>query len=195
MKKLLTTLALSTLFLAGATHAQGVDPKLEWANKVVALQQGPELERMISQLAGVSTQELILHWEPRLQSNVPKAKQAKALDDLNVELKKYSDEVRVIIASKVAKVSSDALVPAYVEKFSLEELKQIAAFFESPAVKKYQSVAPDLGNAFVEKLIEAVRPEVSARAKVFDDSAVKIVGSGPDAPAGKAAPGAKPAKK
>jgi uncharacterized protein len=195
MKKAIYSLAVagtlaSALFSAVAL-AQTADPKTEWATKVVALQQGPELDRLVQQLSGGATQELIASWGPKLEASVPKAKQQKASEDLNVELKKYSEDANKLIAKQVSKVSTDTLVPAYMEKFTLEELKQLVAFFESPAIKKYQTTAPELGNIFVQKLIEASRTDVMARAKQFDDAAVKIVGSSP-APA---APGKAPAKK
>ena len=191
MKKITYTLALAGIVFSVAASAQTVDPKIELATKVVALQQGPELDRLVQQLSGGATQELIASWGPRLEASVPKAKQQKASEDLNVELKKYSEDTSKLIGRQVGKVSADTLVPAYAERFSLEELKQIAAFFESPAIKKYQSSAPELGNIFVQKLIEASRPEVVARGKQFDEVAVKIVGSAP-APA---ASGKAPAKK
>ena len=179
MKNIVYSLAIAATFVSVTASAQTVDPKIELAGKVVALQQGPELDRLVQQLSGGATQELIASWGPKLEANVPKAKQQKASDELNVELKKYSDDASKLIEKQVSKVSADTLVPAYAEKFSLEELKQIAAFFESPAIKKYQSTAPELGNIFVQKLIEASRPDVMARAKQFDEVAVKIVGSAP----------------
>lgn len=192
MKKLIVTLAMASLGLACSTalHAQTSDPQTEWAKKVVALQQGPELDRLVAQLAGSTAEDLIAKWGPQLQANVPKAKQKKASEDLNAELKKYADDTKQLIDKQVSKVSADVLVPAYAERFTLEELKQIATFFESPAIKKYQTTAPELGNIFVQKLVDATRSDVIARIKQFDDAALKIVGTAP------AAPGAsKPAKK
>lgn len=189
MKKLITALAIAGMACATAVHAQ-TDAKTELAKKVVALQQGPELDRLVSQLAGSTAQDLIAKWGPQLEANVPKAKQAKASEDLNVELKKYADDASQLIGKQVAKVSAESLVPAYAERFTQEELQQLAAFFESPAIKKYQAAAPELGNLFVQKLVEASRADVVARIKQFDDTAVKIVGTSP-------APGAAkpPAKK
>ena len=195
MNKLILALALAGTLSATAVHAQATDPKLELAKKVVALQQGPELDRLVTQLAGSTTQELIANWGPRLDAGVPKARQQKASEDLNAELKKYSDDAVQIIGKQVSKVSSDVLVPAYAERFSLEELQQLAAFFESPAVKKYQASAAELGNTFIQKLIEASRPDVLARARQFDDAALKIVGPGPAAPGGAKPPATPPAKK
>jgi hypothetical protein len=179
MKKLITTLALAGLACTTTLHAQTVDPKTEWATKVVALQQGPELERLVSQLADSSTQELIAKWAPKLGANVPKTQQKKASEEMNAELKKYADDASKLISKQVSKVSADVLVPAYTERFTLDELKQIASFFESPAIKKYQTTAPELGNLFIQKLVDASRTDVAARAKQFDAAALKIVGSKP----------------
>jgi len=190
MKKLITALAIAGLACTTTVHAQ-TDPKTELAKKVVALQQGPELDRLVGQLAGSTAQDLIAKWGPQLEAKVPKAKQAKASEELNAELKKYADDTAQLIGKQVSKVSAESLVPAYAERFTLEELQQLAAFFESPAVKKYQATAPELGNVFVQKLVEASRPEVVARIKQFDETATKIVGSAPAAAPGTAKPPAK----
>lgn len=193
MKKLIATLAmtgLASLALTTALHAQTPDPKTEWATKVVALQQGPELDRLVARLASNTAQDLIDKWGPRLETNVPREKQQKASTEINAELDKYAEDTRALIGRQISKVSASVLVPAYTDKFTLEELKQIAAFFESPAVRKYQANAPELGNIFVQKLLEAARPDIAARVKQFDEAAQKIVGT----PAATAVPG-KPAKK
>lgn len=190
MNKLTITLAFALLGGVTSLHAQTPDPKTEWATKVVALQQGPELDRLVSQLTASTTQEVIANWGPKLRTNVPQAKQQKAMEDLNVELKKYAEDTNKLIGKQVKKVSADVLIPAYAERFSVDELKEIAAFFDSPAIKKYQAAAPELGNTFVKKLIEASRSDVIARAKQFDDAALKIVGNTPAEPKA-----SKPAKK
>lgn len=182
MKNVLSVLTIAisasvfSLTFSTASQAQTVDPKLELATKVVALQQGPELNRLVDQLANSTAQDLLQKWGPKLQTNVPKAKLPQVTAALNAELQKYSSEVSQLIGGKVGKVSGDALIPVYMEKFTLEELRQIAVFFESPAIKKYQASAPELGNIFIQQLIEAARTDVSARATQFDETAAKIIG-------------------
>jgi hypothetical protein len=183
MKNILTATTFAAIvsiasLAANTSLAQTADPKQEWARKVVALQQGPELDRLVEQLAASTTQELLQNWGPKVQA-IPEARQAQVKDELNAELKRYTSDVAGAIASKVAKVSADSLVPAYMERFTLDELKQIAAFFESPAIKKYQSSAPELGGVFIEKLVESTRADVSARADQFNNTAAKIIGSTP----------------
>ncbi len=185
---------MAIMAFSAAVHAQTADPKLEWATKVVALQQGPELERLVGQLADSATQDILQNWGPKLQSNVPPAKMAQAKEGLNTELKKYFDDVSKTINSKVSQVSSSALIPAYMERFSLDELKQLVAFFESPAIKKYQSAAPELGSLFVKQLIQETNADVIARTRQFDDAATKIVGGAPANKAPAAAPNADKSK-
>lgn len=187
MKKLLTALGIAGLVFSITAQAQTADSKLEWATKAVALQQGPELDRLIGQLADSSTQELVQSWGAKLSADVPKAQVEKAAESLNLELKKYRDEVSKIIQDKVNKASADSLIPVYMERFSLEELKQLVVFFESSAVKKYQATAPELGNIFINHLIVETRTDVFARAKIFDDAATKIASASPKVPTAAAA--------
>lgn len=187
MKKLLTALAIASTALVNLSHAQVPVSKQEWAAKVVALQQGPELEQLIGQLADSATEEVLQNWGPKLQAEVPQAKQQQAKDELNAELKKCFDDITRSIKSKVIAASGDVLVPAYMERFSIDELKQIATFFESPVIQKYQAAAPELGAIFVKRLVEVTRADVAARVAQFDSVAAKIIGgSGGTTP--KAAP-------
>ncbi len=194
MNRTLTALLLAACTFSSGLQAQPADPKLEWATRLVALQQGPDLDSLVEQLATSASQDLIGSWEPRLEMITPAAKQAKVAEDINAEIIKFAADANRIIASKVAQVSRDALVPAYMERFTLDELKQLTAFFESPAVKKYKATAPALVNVFVQKLVETSRAEIQTRAKQFDEVAGKIAGPLPAAKPPAAAP-AKPAKK
>lgn len=185
MNKTLIILLLATSAFSTASQAQPADPKLEWATRIVASQQGPELDSLVEQIAASAARDLASNWEPRLET-VPKAKQAKTAEDVNAELSKFAGDAAKVIAGKVSQANKEALVPAYMERFTLDELKQLAAFFESPAVKKYKASSPELVNVFVKKLVDSSKPEIQARAKQFDEAAGKIIGP---------APAAKPAKK
>lgn len=188
---------VTSAFFLPRAHSQALDSRQEWASRVVNLQQGPELNRLIEQLAGSTTQDLIQNWGPKIDADVPAAKQASIRDALNLELQRYSDDVIRVISSKATMVSRDTLVSAYAERFTVDELKQIASFFDSPAIKKYQAATPELSNVFVQGLIDATRADVTARMTQFNESAGKIVSSGatPKAsqpPSSKAKPASKP---
>jgi hypothetical protein len=210
MKHLFTACALAAFGVTALAQSTPMaqaplltsNPKLEWATKVVALQQGPDMDRLVAQLAGGTTRDMIASWQPRLQAIAVKSRLPKATEELNSELQKYSDEVSQIIRSKIQRVGTEALVPLYMERFNVDELQQLATFLDSPVIRKYQTIAPELGGIFTNKLVEASRAEVMARAKQFDDAAQRIVGPAPATP-GASTPGAstptkpvaKPAKK
>lgn len=192
MKKLLTTLLVASCAFSATAQTQTADPKLEWATKVVALQQA-DLDGLVAQLVGTAAQDLVAAWAPRFDSTVPKARQAKATEEFNAELSKFAADANKIITDKVTQANSEALVPAYMERFSLDELKQLATFFESPVIKKYKTATPELVDVFVKKLVASTQSDIQARAKQFDAAAGKIVGSAPAAPAQK--PQSQPQKK
>ncbi|HYW57464.1 MAG TPA: DUF2059 domain-containing protein [Polaromonas sp.] len=189
MKKILGALLIAGLSFSASSQAQAVDPKQEWARKVVALQQGPDLDALVAQLANGAAQQMAGTWTERFDTSVPKARQAKASEEFNAELAKFAADANKIITAKVGQANSEALVPMYMERFTLEELRQLVTFFESPVVAKYKTATPDLVNVFVKKLIETTQSDIQARATQFDAIAEKIVG------APKAATPAKPAKK
>ena len=137
MKKLLTALLIAGCTFS-ATSQTSTDPKLEWATKVVALQQS-DLDGLVGQLVGTTAQDIVAGWAPRFDSSVPKARQAKATEEFNAELAKFAADANKIISAKVGQANSEALIPAYMERFTLDELKQLAAFFESPVIRKYKT--------------------------------------------------------
>lgn len=174
--KLNTAVAICVLsFACGHSMAQGDAQKKELAAKIVALQQGAELDQLAQQLTGNAAAPMLQKWAPKLQSDVPEAKRKQVADKLNEELNKYREDLFAIIKSKADKVAADTLTPAYEERFTEDELKQLVTFFESPAVKKYQTVLPEILNLLIQKLVEVSGTEVQARTNAFDAAAAKIV--------------------
>lgn len=169
--------AAYALFI-GATsvvYAQSSDAKRALAVRAVAAQEGPEMNRMLAQLAGSATQQLVANWDERV-AQMPEAKQQGIINALDAELKKFNDDALKLITAQATKVRGDALLNAYIERFSEEELKQLVTLMEAPVFKKYQSVGPDLGAVYIKAIVDGTRSGVEARSKTFDAAATKIVG-------------------
>ena len=66
MNRTLTALLLAACTFSSGIQAQPADPKLEWATRLVALQQGPDLDSLVDRLATSASQDLIGGWEPRV---------------------------------------------------------------------------------------------------------------------------------
>lgn len=156
-------------------YAQTTDAKRPLAVRAVAAQEGTEMDRMLAQLADSATQQMIGNWDERVAS-MPAAKQQSAIAALDAELKKFNDDTLKLITAQAPKARNDVLVGAYAERFSQDELKQLVALLEAPVFKKYQTVAPELGNLYVKAIVDGTREQVTARSKVFDAAAAKIVG-------------------
>lgn len=191
--KTAAALALALAFSAGA-GAQGADKKLALARQVIAAQQGPELDRLVQQLTAAAVQPEAVRWQQRIEALVPKEQQQKVFTDVDAELKKFGADARKIIQDRLKKANDETLAAAYAEKFSEEELQQLATYFNSPLIKKYQELAPQIANQVVSKVIETSKPPIVERAKTFNAAAAKIVGAGSAAPAGQPAASGTPRK-
>lgn len=175
LKATLAVLALSTACIGA--HAQMEPQKKDLAGKIVALQQATDLDQLAAQLTGNAVAPSLQKWAPRLQADVPESRRKEVADRLNAELNKYREDTYAIIKGVAVKASTDTLVPAYAERFSEDELRQLLTFFESPVVKKYQAALPDMLNALLRKMVELSRPQVEARSAAFDEAASKIIGA------------------
>jgi hypothetical protein len=158
--------------------AAAADNKQALAAKLVALQRGPEMERMVFQLTSSVVQPAIQRWAQKLET-LPAAKQEKARDQLNAELKAHGDSVRKLIEDQMAKSADSMLQTAYLERFSESEMTQLVALFESPAFKKYQTMAPELGDLWIKDVISNSRAAVLDKDKAFDAKATSIFGAEP----------------
>ena len=127
------SIAALTLFMCftSTIHAQTVDAKRALSVRVIAAQEGAELGRLYEQLAASATQQVVANWNPRLDA-MPEDKRQAAANALDAELKKFNDDALKLVAAQSPKARESALIPAYMERFSEDELKQLAALMEAP---------------------------------------------------------------
>ncbi|WP_213359394.1 DUF2059 domain-containing protein [Brachymonas denitrificans] len=168
-------LALAALAVSAPVQAQDATRK-ELATRIVNLQKAHDMDALIAQLASSATQTVVSTWLPKLDQ-VPQARQKAAADLLDAELKKFNDDNVRTIKARNERVSLDVLVPAYAERFTADELRQLVAFMESPVIKKYYAANPQLANMLAQKLVDATRADVEARIKAFDTRAAQIIGN------------------
>ena len=168
---------LCAAVLTPAAYAQNKQEqeKKELATRIVNLQKAQDMDALIAQLASTANRAVVETWLPRLD-NMPAARQKAVADQLDVELKKFNDDVVRLIKTRNERISLDVLVPAYSERFSADELKQLVAFLESPVIRKYYAANPHMANLLAQKLVDATRADVQARTKEFDTRAARIVG-------------------
>ncbi|TDP88420.1 hypothetical protein EV672_101569 [Aquabacterium commune] len=141
---------------------------------------------------------------------VPPEKREATGQQIDAELQKYQETATPVVKASAAKVGPAAVASVLEDKFTEEELKQLGVMLDSPVLKKYQSVIPELQKTLIDKVSADARSQVDPKLQALQDNIRKIIDTasggklsqamanqnaaqGGDAPASK--PAAKPAKK
>jgi uncharacterized protein len=173
---------------AASAPAPISEEKKALAERIVKAQQGLELERMSTGLAQQSVGQVVQEASQVLERQIPAANKDATRKQLTDALEAYVKDVSATIKTKAPASLNSALVPIYAEKFTSDELKQLATFFESEASKKYQLTTPELGQAMFRAIVKdteaQVNPKMSAFAKKMEDILVKNGAKKAEQPAG-----------
>jgi uncharacterized protein len=100
-----------------------------------------------------------------------------------------------LVRERASKLAPGVIGPLLEERFTEDELKQLAGWLESPVVRKYQQMVPEIQKGLVEKLAADVRPSIEPKARAMQAAMAKHLGVQPAQSAAPAASGAAPAKK
>lgn len=191
-------IALALLTGTALAHAQTAAPapsspaKKELVAKIVALQQ-PAIDNLARGIAERPAAQMMQAAGNVLQTKVAPEKREAIGKAIEADVKKYVEESTPILKERAAKIGPATVGPIIEEHFSEDELKQLAAWLESPVNKKYQQVAPEMQQALVQKLVAEAGPLLDPKLKALEQRVRVALGVPPVAPASGAAP--KPAKK
>jgi hypothetical protein len=188
---------------AAPTHAQS---KKELVNRLLLLQQ-PGVEAMAKQIAERPAIQMTLAARQAF-GNVPQDKRESVAKAIDAELKKYTDEAVPLLRDRAIKLAPGTIGTELENNFSEAELKQLIDWLESPVIKRFQTLAPQMQNALAEKLVGETRGQVEPKLKTLEAAMSKHLGLPPPGagsgaaspPAGGGAPlpgnrGGDPAKK
>jgi hypothetical protein len=205
--RLRTAAAALTLAATAAVHSQPSSPppaasaaalpsaspaKKALAARLVALQQ-PALEQLARNLVEQPVRQLMMAGEQALRAKIPVDRQEAVARQIQDEVRKYLDEAYPLVRDRAVKLGTTQLGPAFEERFTEEELRQIVTFQESTANRKLQQVLPEISNGLAQKLVGETRGTVEPKFKALDASLSKLLGIA--APSGgTSAPSTGPAK-
>ena len=169
------TLAMALLALAMIAPTQA-QTKKELAAKLVELQK-PAIEGLGSRLAGQEAQRFLQAAGAQM-GRVPADKREAVGNEVQADVKKFHDEVEPLLRERAIKLAP-SLAPMLEERFSEDELKQIIAWIESPASRKFGQFSGEFGNSLAEKLVADARPAVDPKIKALEASVTKRLGLTP----------------
>ena len=185
---LATTLAATSL----SAHAD----KKEVVQKILSSQQGA-LDDMSRNVAEQPARQLAMGARQILVQGVPEDKREATAKLVDAEIKKYLDGAVPAVRASAGKLSTSVLGPIYEEKFSEDELKQLQAMLESPVLKRYHSLLPEMSNALLEKVVADARPQVTPKLQTAEKNIRAILdkATGGKLSQSEGKPAAKPAAK
>ena len=193
--------------LAGATfaHAQTAAPaaaspaKKELVAKALTLQQ-PIFENMAREVVMRPAMQLGQAAGGALQ-NLPADKREAAGKSIDADIRKYVDESLPVLRERAVKLAPSTVGAILEEKMSEDELKQLVAWLESPAAKKYQQIGGEMQQTMGQKLVTEAGPLLTPKLQVLEQKVRVTLGlpapgaAGASAPPAKAAPAKKAASK
>ena len=205
LKKSLIALAIVTAIGAHAQTATSPVPstaapasstaKKELVARIVRAQQG-SIEALARGLTERPALEILNNAMQYIGARVPKDKQEQTAKDVQAEAQKYVDDAVPLVQKRAVALAPAAMGSVLEADFTEDELKQIAAALENPALIKYQQSVPKLQQALGERLIADTRPQIEPKVKALDDAVAKRLGvNGPGAAAPAPSTGKAPAKK
>ena len=186
--------------LASGAAAQGTTTttlpsspaKKELVQKILLLQQ-PEIEAVARSIVERPAAQMMQEAGLAMQRQVAPDKREAMARAIEVEVKKYVEESYPLVRERAIRLAPSTIGAAIEEKLSEDELKQLLAWLESPANKKFQQLG-QARNAFVQKVLAdsmaAVDPKVAAL-----DGRIRVILGVPPATqgAGASGPPARPA--
>jgi len=186
LKKHLILIAL--LGACVAAQAQSTPGKKDAVARILKVQQAG-IESIARNLAEQPAVELLAAAERSLPQRVAADKHEAVIKEIQADTKKYLDEAVPLVRERALKLAPSSIGALLEEKFTEEELKQIATILESPAYVKFQQVSPELQKVLVEKVVAETRSTIEPKVRSLEASIGKRLGV---PPAGSAAPAAKP---
>lgn len=200
MKQLIATALVAAAALAQAqapaqtaTPAPSSPAKKELVAKIVALQQ-PGIDNLARGIAERPAAQMMQAAGNVLQTKVAPEKREAVGKAIEADVKKYVDESAPILKDRAAKIGPATIGPIIEERFSEDELKQLATWLESPVNKKYQQIAPEMQQALVQKLVAEAGPLLDPKLKALEQR-VRVALGVPAAQPESAAPAKKAASK
>jgi hypothetical protein len=185
MKHFAGTIAAAALLATAGAHAQS---KKELVQKVIALQT-PAVESLGRTVAQQTSGQVLQAVGQSLQ-RMPADKREPIAKAVRDEVQKFYNEVEPVLRQQAVKLAPSALGPKLEEKLTEDELKQVIAWLESSASKKFAEIGPDMQKSLGDMLIADTRPVVEPKLKALEQSLIKqltaAAGPAPAAPAARA---------
>ena len=185
-KKLFIALLVAPLIALPVlpASAQSSPGKKALVTRILKVQQ-PGIEGMSRAMVERPAVDLMNRAGAEMQERIAADKREALGKLIQADIKKYLDETTPLVTSSAKRLAPTTVGAFLEEKFTEEELGQIAGFLESPAVNKFQKLSGDMQKVLLEKVLADTRTAVEPKVVALEQTIVKRLGIPGDAPAAK----------
>ena len=153
--------ALALAVNANAEGMNGVPPAKQALVQRVLDKMG--LDAVGLQMLQTPVADMLRQSRVVVQSRVPADKQEATMKDITAEATKFIDQEAPALRTSTRAVVQSSVAPLLAQKFSEEELKQLAGILESPVLAKFESVVPELKRAVGENVAKANAAQIQPK--------------------------------
>ena len=111
-----------------------------------------------------------------LQTRIAPDKREALAKEIQADVRKYVEETNPLLRDKALKMAPAVMGPLLDEKFTEDELKQLVTWLESPVIRRYQQLTPEIQKGLSEKLVAETRPIVEPKLQALDRSVTGRLG-------------------
>lgn len=146
---------------AGAQNAAGVPAEKQAPVKRVLAKMA--LDSVGMQMLQAPVAEMVRQSRVVITSRVPAEKQEAAMKDVNDEASKFIEQEAPPLRASTQAVVQASVAPLLAQKFSTEELKQLADMLESPLLAKFESLVPEMKRTVGENVAKANAAQIQPK--------------------------------
>ena len=138
---------------ANADGMNGVPPARQALVQRVLDKMG--LESVGLQMLQTPVADMLRQSRVVVQSRVPADRQEALMKDITAEATKFVEQEAPALRTSTHAIVQSSVAPLLAQKFSEDELKQLAGLLESPVLAKFESIVPEMKRAVGENVAKA----------------------------------------
>ena len=127
-------------------------------NGVIQALQRPAIEAMQKSMIAMQTQ------------HVPKERMDKTMKEIAADVQHYVEISTPVVTASAKKLTSQSVGPILAQNFTADELRQLAAIYESPVKAKFDKLIPQLEIAVGDKVTADVGPAINKNIQALTEA-------------------------
>ena len=146
---------------ANAEGMNGVPPSKQALVQRVLDKMG--LESVGLQMLQTPVADMLRQSRVVVQSRVPADKQDALMKDITAEATKFVEQEAPALRTSTHAIVQSSVAPLLAQKFSEDELKQLAGILESPVLAKFETIVPEMKRAVGENVARAQGAQIQPK--------------------------------